>query len=73
MTYVCIRCGAKWVKNGESDELSGGLCEKCIKVYVRSKQLEKGFHDCFARNTEVCSEKCSYGEICNNLLNSKIG
>jgi len=68
MTYVCIKCGRRWVRGVESEELSGGLCDKCITKYVRKKQIENGFHDCFARNIEECTEDCKYSEICNNIL-----
>lgn len=72
MTYICVKCGKKWVKDEESDEVSGGLCYRCITEYVRERQKNQGLHDCFARNTEECTEVCKYSKQCNNiLLNNK--
>jgi hypothetical protein len=68
MTYICVKCGKKWVKDGESDEVSGGLCYRCITEYVRERQKNQGFHDCFARNIEECSKECRYSECCNSIL-----
>jgi hypothetical protein len=66
MTYVCIRCRSTWVVGEASAEVSGGLCDCCITEYVRCKQKNNGFHDCFKRATQACSEtSCSYWEVCN--------
>ena len=69
MNYVCIGCDATWVVGKPSDEPSGGLCDQCITRYVRKKQKSQGFHDCFRRKTENCSEKeCTYWEPCKRGL-----
>ena len=68
MDYVCINCSETWRIGEPSDELSGGLCVSCTKAYVRTKQKNNGYHDCFGRNTELCSnEECSYLETCNKI------
>jgi hypothetical protein len=65
MTYVCIRCGRKWVVSDPSGHASGSICEECMIVYVRCKQKSKGFHDCFRRAVEECSETdCTWHELC---------
>ena len=66
MTYVCIRCRTTWIVGEASAEVSGGLCDRCITEYVRDRQKNNGFHDCFKRATQTCSETCcSYWEVCN--------
>jgi len=65
MTYICIHCRKVWTVGEKTDYYSGGLCEKCITRYVRDRQKANGFHDCFARATEVCDEvRCSYRQTC---------
>ena len=65
MTYICIKCRKVWVVGEETEDYSGGLCDRCITLYVRDKQKACGFHDCFARATEVCDEvKCNYRNLC---------
>lgn len=66
MKYICIKCRVFWVDGVNRDSISGGVCESCITDYIRTRQIEKGFEDCFRRNTELCSKKeCDYWEICN--------
>ena len=66
MTYICIKCGHIWVTGSPTSEHSGGLCENCGTSYIRAKQEQNGFHDCFKRATEVCSQaECSYWSLCN--------
>ncbi len=67
MTYVCIKCRVSWVCGEPTDHVSGGLCEDCIGEYIRERQRNKGYHDCFMRNMEVCAEDCcSYWDNCNS-------
>jgi len=66
MRYICIKCGLIWIVDGNTEESSGGICDACIIEYIRARQLAYGFHDCFRRNKELCSDtKCSYWDICN--------
>lgn len=52
-----------------SHEPSGGLCIDCATEYIRMKQRQRGFHDCFRRSTEICAAvKCSYWSCCNKDL-----
>jgi hypothetical protein len=65
VTYICIRCGRKWVVCNPSNHASGSLCEPCMTDYVRCKQKKNGFADCYKRAVEVCSEDdCAYHELC---------
>jgi hypothetical protein len=65
MTYVCIKCRKIWVSGDHTSEYSGGLCEACTTGYIREKQKNYGFHDCFKRAIEVCSRReCSYWLLC---------
>ena len=67
MTYVCIHCGANWVKGKPTKypDISGGICGNCATAYFRRKQREKGYHDCFKRAQEICAHKeCTYWELC---------
>ncbi len=69
MTYICIKCRKTWDNGGRSSEYSGGLCEDCTSEYVREKQKNQGFHDCYKRAVEVCSrDECSYWQLCNKEL-----
>lgn len=66
MNYICIKCKATWTIGEPTDQLSGGICDRCITEYVREKQKNNGFHDCFKRAVSACSEMdCSYWEVCN--------
>ncbi len=52
-----------------SHEPSGGLCIDCATDYIRMKQRQRGFHDCFRRSTEICATvNCSYWSSCNKDL-----
>lgn len=52
-----------------TSEFSGGLCDKCFTEWVRGKQLERGFEDCFRRAIEVCSRtECTFHELCCKYL-----
>lgn len=65
MTYICVKCRKTWNVGDPTDEYSGGICDDCITKYVRNKQLEKGFHDCFKRAVTECSrDECSYWDLC---------
>ncbi len=65
MTYVCIRCGHTWVVVSPSNHASGSICGPCMIVYIRCKQKQQGYDDCFKRAEEICSEKdCTYHELC---------
>ena len=69
MTYVCIKCGDIWDSGKPSDDHSGALCNTCATGYVRERQKKNGFHDCYKRAIEVCSEEdCSYWHLCNREL-----
>ena len=69
MTYICIKCKAIWVVGEPTAEFSGGLCDKCLTKWVRSRQIEKGFEPCFRRAVEVCSRtECTYHELCCRSL-----
>jgi len=69
MTYVCIKCGRIWIRGESSGEPSGGLCVDCATDYIRMKQMQRGFHDCFRRSTEICATvNCSYWSCCNKDL-----
>jgi hypothetical protein len=69
MTYVCIKCRKIWIRGECSDEHSGGLCIDCATDYIRMKQKQKGFHDCFRRSTEICAKlNCNYWSCCNKDL-----
>jgi hypothetical protein len=69
MTYICIKCRKTWGNGGRSGDYSGGLCEDCTLKYVRKKQKNQGFDDCYKRAVEVCSrDDCSYWHLCNKEL-----
>ena len=69
MTYICIKCRKTWVDGHHTKEYSGGLCEDCVTGYIRAKQKNQGFHDCFKKAIEVCSRgECSYWLLCNKSL-----
>jgi ribosomal protein L40E len=65
MKYVCIRCETTWIVGKATNEPSGGLCDRCITQYIRKKQKERGFHDCFRKGPDDCVEtECSYWDSC---------
>ena len=65
MTYCCIGCGKTWLKGEPTDFVSHGICGDCYTGLVRSKQREKGFHDCYKRAVECCSRsECSHIDVC---------
>ncbi len=69
MTYLCIKCRAIWVVGEPTAEFSGGVCDKCFIIYVRERQLSKGFEDCFRRAVEICGRlECTYHKLCCRYL-----
>jgi hypothetical protein len=51
---------------------SGGVCESCITEYIRGRQRERGFDDCFKRAIEMCGRgECSYHDLCCNGIKGK--
>lgn len=65
MTYICIKCQRVWTRGEPTTEFSGGLCEYCLTQYIREKQKNQGFHDCFRRATEMCARiECRYHSYC---------
>lgn len=64
MTYICIKCRKTWVKGGQSEGPSGGLCPECTADYVRSKQMSEGNKPCYRTAVECCSEPCKWWPLC---------
>jgi len=71
MTHICIKCGHVWIDGKPSDDLSGGVCGECITIYIRNKQIDKGYEPCFRSKGIFCPDKeCSYFETCNKGVTS---
>lgn len=67
MDHICIRCHYTWLPEHEeaNGQTTADLCERCLTVWVRSKQKAAGLHDCFKRATELCSRKdCMWFQMC---------
>ena len=64
MTYVCIKCRRIWTRGKITNHASGALCEDCMTDYIRGKQRDEGYHDCYKRAVEYCSRECKWKDIC---------
>jgi hypothetical protein len=73
MKYVCIKCRESWLEGTDIEIISGSLCDPCITQYIRAKQIERGYLDCFRQNIELCSaKKCDYWQACNKYYLSEL-
>ena len=53
MNYVCIACGATWRVGKPTDEPSGGLCDRCIRRYVRKNKEAGDFTAAFEERIKI--------------------
>jgi hypothetical protein len=73
LKYQCLECSSTWIDGELTEEISHGLCRKCVRLklteVVHKEQLRYSGIPCYATAHDFCDQECKYQDIC---LESKV-